>query len=278
MSLAKKSLAGVAVISVLGTVIGLIGVERLGAVEARLNAITDVTAPIVETTDDLIRQVGEMHKVGVEVLADEDLADIDLRMREFEIARETFQTAEGELKALDLPGEIAEMLDSALALQGPFVETVFAMRDEHRLTLEASALAVARRDQFDATGDGLLAGLADFASANEAEMANAEEEADRLVASGQATALRLNDLIGALFEEDYPAVEASFRLQVIVEQLEGVAEAYLSVLDAADLPARRAAFADIAAEAQPWFDVLLAVAESDAERARLEALESVFDN
>ena len=278
MSLARKSLLGLAIISALGVAVGLIGVERLGAVEARLNAITDVTAPIVETTDDLIRQVGEMHKVGVEVLADEDLADIDGRMAEFEIAKAAFDAAADELRALALPADIAGMFDVALAGRDPFLATVAAMRDAHVDDLEALALASARRDQFDATGDELLAKLGALAATNETEMANAEEEADRLVASGRATVGRLNDLIGALFEEDYPAVEASFRLQVIVEQLEGVAEVYLSVDDPADLPDWRARFAAIAADAQPWFDTLIAVSESDAERVALRDLENVFDN
>ena len=277
LSIGHKSLAGVGFVAALGIGIGVVGFAMVGQVDSRLNTITDITAPLVETTDDLIREVAEMHKVAVEILADEDLANIDARTNELSAAMVRLEAAEAELYALPLPDDIRANVADALALRTGFEDSIAEMKVEHQLELESEQLADRRTAEFDAVGDQLLASLAGIAEVNEQEMADAEEEADRLVASGQATAERLNELIGLLFEEDYPAVEASFALQVIVEALEGHAESYLAIEDSARLVGARAAFDEVADSAQPWFDLLLSLSESDAETQELRDLEALFD-
>ncbi len=277
LSIGHKSLAGVGFVAALGIGIGVVGFAMVGQVDSRLNTITDITAPLVETTDDLIREVAEMHKVAVEILADEDLANIDARTTELSAAMVRLEATEAELYALPLPDDIRANVADALALRTDFEDSIAEMKVEHQLELESEQLADRRTAEFDAVGDQLLASLAGIAEVNEQEMADAEEEADRLVASGQASAERLNELIGLLFEEDYPAVEASFALQVIVEALEGHAESYLAIEDSARLVGARAAFDEVADSAQPWFDLLLSLSESDAEIQELRDLEALFD-
>ena len=277
LSIGHKSLAGVGLVAALGIGVGVVGFAMVGQVDSRLNTITDITAPLVETTDDLIREVAEMHKVAVEILADEDLVDIGARITELSAAVARLEAAEAELHALPLPDDIRADVADALALRTGFEDSIAEMKLEHQLELESEQLADRRTAEFDAVGDQLLASLAGIAEANEQEMADAEEEADRLVASGRASAERLNELIGLLFEEDYPAVEASFALQVIVEALEGHAESYLAIEDSARLVDARAAFDEVADSAQPWFDLLLSLSESDAETQELRDLEALFD-
>ena len=277
LKIGHKSLGGVGLVAALGIGVGIVGFAMIGQVDSRLNAITDVTAPMVETTDDLIREVAEMHKVAVEILADEELADIDARATELAAATARFEAVEAELQALTLPDEFRADVTAALALRSAFEDSITQMNLEHRLELQAEALADRRTAEFDAVGDRLLETLAGIAETNEQEMAAAEEEADRLVASGQATVERLNDLIGGLFEQDYPAVEASFALQVIVEELEGLAESYLAIEDPARLAGARAAFDAVADRAQPWFNLLLAMSESETETEELRDLEALFD-
>ena len=276
-ALGRKTLFGVGLTATLGICVGVVGLVMIDRVEDRLNAITDVTAPMVETTDDLIREIGEMHKVGVEILAEEDIDDLDGRVGEFEAALARFGAAKEELAVLDLPDAFRSALEQALTQRDGFIATVRELIVEHRLELVAEALGDQRRAEFDLVGDQLLAVLEKAVDVNEAEMAAAEEEADRLVAAGEATAETLNALIGSLFEEDYPAVEASSELQIIVEELEGLAETYMAIEAQDGLAASRDAFALKAQSAQPWFDRLRSLTESDEEAVELASLEALFD-
>lgn len=100
-------------------------------------------------------------------------------------------------------------------------------------------------------------------------MQAAEDESDRLVAKGTATAQQINDLLGLVFEQDYPAVEASKNLQIVVGELESVAIEYLSIEDRDALAPLRDEFSAIAQRAAPAFSILLAPAETEQDVASI---------
>jgi hypothetical protein len=76
ISISTKLTAGIIGVSAIGLLSGVVGLTMLLNVERQVNDITDYAAPMVETTDDLIYAVAEAHKVAVEILADEELANI----------------------------------------------------------------------------------------------------------------------------------------------------------------------------------------------------------
>ncbi|MEO0383352.1 MAG: methyl-accepting chemotaxis protein [Pseudomonadota bacterium] len=276
--ISTKLAGGIVALSTFGLVSGVVGVVMLNGIEDKINQITDYAAPVVETTDDLIYAVAESHKVAVEILADEDVSDIQLRLGEFQTAVASFDTNYETLDHLLVEADMQTLLENAAATRQLYLETVGLMVDQHSLELAEEAEARLLADRFDEAGDGLLSQLEGLAVANEAEMQRAEDQGDRLVASGSATAGQVNDLLGLVFEQDYPAVEAAKNIQIRVEQLEGIATRYLSVENPDALEPLRQEFIAVAQGAAPAFDILETLAETEANRAEVDQIRSLFNN
>jgi methyl-accepting chemotaxis protein len=278
ISISTKLAGGVVALSTFGLVSGVVGLVMLNGIEDQVNQITDYAAPMVETTDDLIYAVAESHKVAVEILADEDVANIQLRLGEFQAAVDSFDMNYEALDELLVEADVQTLLENAAATRRLYLEKVDSMVGLHSLELAEEAEARLLADRFDVAGDSLLDRLESLAMANELEMQRAEDEGDRLVASGTASARQVNDLLGLVFEEDYPAVEAAKNIQISVEQLEGIATRYLSVEDQNALEPLRQEFIAVAEGAAPAFEILETLAETDADRAEVNDIRTLFTN
>ncbi len=277
ISISSKLAGGIAGLSFFGLASGVAGLFMLVGIERQVNEITDYAAPVVETTDDLIYAVAESHKVAVEILADEELDDIEVRRGEFQSAVEAFDVNAEFLDDLLVDADVQALLDDALATRELYLQAVRDMDEAHTIELMEEAEAEAQAREFDRIGDVLLSDLEMLAASNEAEMQNAEDEGDRLVGTGVASASQINDLLGSVFEEDYPVVEAAKNLQVLVEQLEGTATSYLSIEDVNALGPLRDEFIALAESAQPHFDTLLSLAETDTDVEAITGIETMFD-
>lgn len=274
--ISTKLATGIIALSLFGLLSGVVGIFVLTKIEAGLNQITDYAAPLVETTDDLIYSIAESHKVAVEILADEETADILVRQQEFDAAVESFNENYAYLDDLIVDPQMQSALEAAAVTRNNFLGAVDTMLQAHTLELAEEAEARFLAVQFDEHGDELIVRLEAFASANELEMQNAKDEGDRLVSSGTATARQVNDLLGLVFEQDYPAVEAAKNLQIAIEQLEGAATRYLSIEGTAELDPVRLDFEMIAEGAGPYFETLLQLAETDQERDEIAETQAMF--
>lgn len=276
--ISTKLATGIIALSLFGLLSGIVGIYVLTKIEAGLNQITDYAAPLVETTDDLIYSIAESHKVAVEILADEETADIIVRQGEFNAAVESFNENYLYLDELIVDPQMQTSLEMAAQTRQELLIAVDAMLQAHTLELAEEAESRFLADRFDLHGDDLIARLEAFAMANELEMQSAEDEGDRLVGTGTATARQINELLGMVFEQDYPAVEASKNLQVIVEQLEGRALRYLSIEDPDSLQPVRDEFELIAAQAGPLFNILSSLAETEEGRTEVAGIRTMFVN
>ncbi len=276
--ISRKLMSGVLILSACGLIAGIVGIFMLLRIEAGVNQITDYAAPMVETADDLIQATAESHKVTVEILADEEMADIVNREAELEAAITDFDENYVVLDAIIDEPEMQRLLDEAANMRRDYLNAVGEMIAAHRVELNEEIEAHQLMRGFDEAGDAFSNRLEAFASRNEAEMQNAEDEADRLVATGNASAQAINNLLGLVFEEDYPAVEASKNLQIIIEQIEGAAMRYLSIESPDDLAPARDEFDAAVARADGNFDIMHRVAETDADRAEVAELRTLFDD
>lgn len=274
--ISTKLATGIIALSLFGLLSGVVGIFVLTKIEAGLNQITDYAAPLVETTDDLIYSIAESHKVAVEILADEETADILVRQQEFDAAVESFNENYAYLDDLIVDPQMQSALEAAAVTRNNFLGAVDTMLQAHTLELAEEAEARFLAVQFDEHGDELIVRLEAFASANELEMQNAKDEGDRLVSSGTATARQVNDLLGLVFGQDYPSVEAAKNLQIAIEQLEGAATRYLSIEGTAELDPVRLDFEMIAEGAGPYFETLLQLAETDQERDEIAETQAMF--
>ena len=276
VSISTKLASGIAAVSFFGLLSGLAGVFMLINIEGEVNEITDYAGPVVETTDDLIYSVAEAHKVVVEILADENTASIERRQLEFADAGEQFDANYALLDTLIDDAQMQGKLDQAVVTRGQFLNAVETLKEAHAIELAEGAEARRLAEEFDLTGDTLVNELELLASSNEAEMQDAEDEGDRLIAAGNASARQINDLLGLVFEQDYPTVEESKNLQITVEQLEGTATRYLAAQNLDALPPIRDDFIALSQSADARFDRLLELAETPADVAAIGNIRAIF--
>lgn len=278
LGISTKLMGGIIALSIFGLLSGVVGILMLKGVEAEVNEITDYAGPVVETTDDLIYAIAESHKVAVEILADEEILDIEQRELELAAAVEQFDINYVTLDGLIVESDMQALLEAGASIRGELLLEIDNMINAHKDELAEEAEADRLAAQFDRIGDTLLAQLEGMAASNEAEMQMAEDEGDELVASGIASAGQVNDLLGLVFEQDYPAVEAAKNLQIIVEQLEGTATLFLSTESQEELVPVREEFEAVAASAVENFDILIQISETPEDIALVEDIRSTFNN
>ncbi len=240
--------------------------------EAEINTLTDTVTPTIETSDDLIANLWEATKVANEILATEDLNEMDELSVELNGLAAQFSTISEELDQLfDEPAE-QKVLAEVVAEHDKFKVSSVKMIESHRQELLEEINAKTMLEQFDETGAKLIVMLDEFAIENEAEMAKAEEEGDRLAASGVASAVSVNDVLGSLFDEDYPVVEAALKLQRLVVEMQDTSGEYLLEEDPNALPEIREEFERLASTLQPHFEILRRLAETDEDRQDVKDL------
>ncbi len=277
LTIARKLFAGLGVMALLGVATGAIGIFFIGSIEKTLNGITDVAAPTVETSDDLIANIWEANKVGEEIIADEELSDVRELAIEFAEMGEQFSALHTELKTLVSDPEVLEKLAEVLKEHDEFLVHGGELIEQHVLELEEEIKADEQLNEFDESGGRLITMLDEFAVENEEEMAKAEDEGDRLEQTGTASAADVNAVLGNLFENEYPAVEAALKLQRIVIEMQDTAGEYLAIEDPAQLSAPLGDFQALAERARPHFEVLTRLAESEEDKADAAALVEAFD-
>ena len=273
--ISQKLLAGILTLSAAGLISGVVGAVMLTRIDAGVSQLADYAGPMVETTDDLIYSVAEAHKVAIEMLADEEPEDIARRQGEFDDAAGSFNADYATLDALIEDAEIQSRLERAAVTRQGFLTAVEEMIESHQIELAEETEARLLMDRFDAAGDEFSNRLEAFAQRNETEMQTAEDEADRLTAQG-GSARQINDLLGLIFEEDYPTVEASKNLQRIVEELEAIATRYLTIEARDALATIREEFASVAASGEANFQIMQDLAETEEDLAEVQAMRAMF--
>lgn len=277
MSIGAKTTVGIVTLIAFGA--GVVGSSLLsiGRIEGTLNQITDVAAPTVETAADVTYFVKEAQKIAVEILADEELSDIAQRTALFDATVEQYQSAISELDEIVTDPELQTTLEESGPESEDFFGAANAMFAAHIVELEEEIKAGELMAEFEAGGTELIQRLAEIADVQETEMQAAENRADELAEISTTTARQLNDLIGELFEVDYPAYEAAVQLQLIVAVLEGAAREYMASEQPEELGDIRKEFTDAYALAAPQFSVLLERAENDMERDQIGRLQDDLD-
>lgn len=278
MSLSMKMMAGVVSISLLGAIIGIVGLVSISSIDSVLNEITDSAAPTVETASDLVANIWEATKVAEEIIADEELEDVRELAVELEKLNAAFNGYYRELEELVVDPDLLDEMRNVLSEHQEFVEHSSQMIEAHITELEEEITANQQLVEFDNIGGQLIIMLDEFANENEAEMQRAEDQGDRLEASGSATAAQVNKVLGDLFDTDYPVVEAALKMQRLVIEMQDTAGEYLAAETLEELPAISENFAELALKVRPHLETLKRLAESDEDKEDAARLEAAFEN
>ena len=277
-TVARKLNFGLTFLFALGLTIGATGLYFIDVIERTLIGITNVTVPIVETADDLIANVWEANKVAEEIIADEELDDVRDLAVEFTTLAEAFDRFFNELTNLVSDPDLLDEMKEARVEHQEFVDNGNKVIAAHSIELEERHKSRKLIEAFDTAGAELIVMLDEFAIENEQEMAQAQDEGTLLAASGTATANQVNAVLTALFNTDYPVVEAALKLQRIVIELQDTAGEYLAMEDHVKLQDLLNEYNELIDRALPHFTILSNLAESEEDKADAKALLNAFEN
>ncbi|WFE91306.1 methyl-accepting chemotaxis protein [Roseibium porphyridii] len=272
-----RLVVGLGLIVLLGVAIGATGLSFLSSVERTLNQITDVTAPSVETADDMIANIWETNKIAEEIIADEEISDVEQLAIEFREKSELFHVYMTELEALVVDESLLANIEDARREHREFIKHTNEMILAHTEELNEEKAAVELLSEFDNSGAQLIKMLDEFALENEEEMAKAQAEGDRIAKSSNASAADVNYILKELFERDYPVVEAALKLQRIIIEMQDTAGEYLAVEDPDALEIPFEEFQDLAENAWPYLEILDSLAESEEDKDDAAKLRAAFE-
>jgi methyl-accepting chemotaxis protein len=271
-----KLILGLSIMALLVVLSSAGGLLSVFSLEDQLNTITDEAGPTIEETDDLIAGLWESAKVANEILASEDLSEVEILAKELDSLSISFNQTYKTLRQTIDEQRYIELVDSALKEHQEFDDHVSQMIEAHTNELNEEEKAKSLLDEFDSQGAELIVRLDEFAIENEAEMQKAEDDGDAILARG-GSAAEINDILGELFEKDYPVVEASLKLQRLIIEMQDTSGEYLAEEDPTKLPDIKANFDELVVSAKPFFDILTELAESEEDRQDASDLIAAFD-
>lgn len=269
--------AGLTLMGALILISGALSLFYVNQLENQLNQLSDEVVPVMETTDDLIANLWESAKVANEILASEEIPELKARAAEIKELAKLFDDTEQELLTLISKPERVALIKKASTEQDEFLSHALKMSEQKLIELEKEIISEKLLDEFDSSGAKLISMLDEFAVENEEEMQKAEDEGDALVARG-GSASDVNDVLGSLFESDYPVVEAALKLQRLVIEMQDTSGEYLAEEDPANLPNIQKEFEALAKQADEYFTVLTNLAESDEDKEDAKVLIASFNN
>lgn len=276
VSVSTKLVTGYVAVTLTAALVGFTGLYFVDRINSTLNNITDNAAPTVETSDDLIANILGANKVAEETIASKDLKKIAPLADEFDDLNSAFEISFKELRELVTDDTLLDELELARTEQHKFIQRATRMIERHRAELRLKTEADELLGVFDATGAQLVKALDEFAEENEAEMSKAEEEGDYLASVG-ASGAQVNRVLGALFDQDYPVVEAALKLQRLIIEMQDTAGEYLAVSDPKNIPLVESEFSAIQRAVRPHMAVLMNLAETEEDRTDALNLDAMFE-
>ena len=275
LKVSTRLIGGFAVLTALAVGVGVTGWTSVRTINSNLNEISQVAAPTIETTDDLIAIVWEGTKVAEEVYSATKADEVDALAQEAEALIGSYFATKKELEELVDNPEMKDPLTQASAAQRRFSALVDELVDRKRGLLAAGVDARKAAAAFDDAGRALDERLEAMQARNEQQMQRAETRGDQLERQG-ATAGEVNVLLGKLFEQDFPVVRASLLLQGQIHAMESQAREYLNDREAEDLANLRQRFDARRDKVETLLAVLDANVQSADGRRELETVMADF--
>ena len=275
LTVTAKIVGGLGLSTLICGLLGLAGVIFMSRINDRLVEITDIAEPLVMHSLELVANVEKANTLVEEIAGSGSLDEIDEIKVEFSGLRDEFL---GRMESLASVGEGLGIEDQKRPLRQEhenFFTKSQAMFEGRQEALKKEELAEAQLVAFDETGAQLIVALDEFALENEAEMAKAEDEGDRLELEG-ASGAAVNAVLGALFDQDYPVVESALKLQRLVFEIQDTAGEFLAEEDEANLPEIRNDYDRLYDQADELFEVLKKFAESEEDSDDAQALDHLF--
>lgn len=273
--ISAKLISGFSGLALLSAMIGVAGLFFVDRINDRLTDITEVSEPTVFLAETLNSNIWEATKVAEEIGAEEELANIPPLVAEFADLNALFMSSFSEMKRIVTDPQLNDELLATRTAQERFFEISGQMFAAHRQELEEETKARELLVRFDELGERMIIALDEFATENEAEMAQVQGQVAELLAAG-ATAAQVDQVIRQLYQVDYPVVEAALKLQRQVIEMQDTAGEYLAEDAASALGTIAEEFEALAEGVLLNIAVLHDLAETDEDKTDAEALQELF--
>ncbi|NVJ90789.1 MAG: methyl-accepting chemotaxis protein [Methylocystaceae bacterium] len=278
VTIAKKLISGLILLTVLSAIVGGTCLFYIVEINNSLNKITNSTGPTVKTSDELVMNIWEATKIAQEVNAAEDAHVIHQLIQEFEQFETDFLKLYKVLNTLVNGTNLQNDLKDVSDLHSNFVQHSHEMFNALLLELDRKNKSNQRLAEFDAIGGKLIEMLNVFSNKNEKQMSVLKKQGNDLFKTGMATPEELNKLLDRLFDENYPIVVASLKLQRLVMEMQDTAEEYMVLETEAEAKEKIIEFKRLASSSRPLFETLYTYAETDQDAQETENIETTFDN
>jgi len=275
LKISTKLICGFLAMTLFAVIMGGTGLFFVSKINNRINDISDIAAPILSHSNALIRQAMDQVILAEEIMVSEEIPAVIKLAKKFENIEIKFSKTSGELKDISDDIDLQNKLKQATAGHKAFVSKAQSVFEAHQNELEKEIEAENLLEQFDENGAGIIERLDAFAMENEAEMANAEEEGDRLEeinASGAA----VNKVLGELFDQDYPVVEAALKLQRLTMEIQDTAGEYLAEERIASLKDIQENFSSLFKKTHEQISTIKKLAETTDETKNAKVIEVAF--
>lgn len=276
LSVASKLVGGLSVLAVLGAVTGAAGLLSMSGVAGKLAQITDTAVPTVINADALEANIWESTKIAEEIVAEERREQLADLQAEITALNDQFDVTYAQLDEIVVDESLADELKVVSNAHKAFADISAQISVAHNEALAYEEKAKDLTVEFDGLGEDLIVALDEFATENEIEMAQLEEAGDQLLLRG-ASAAAINNLLGDLFETDYPSVEAALKLERLVFETRDLTKRFLLVEVPENTGEIRTEFDALVARAGPHLETLKRLAESDEDKADFDSLLSHFN-
>jgi methyl-accepting chemotaxis protein len=266
---------GILILTVVVSAIG--GLLSIFSLDKQIYTITNEASPTIEESDDLIAALWESAKIANEILASEDIAEVNALSAELNQLSDVFEHSYNSLMQIIDDPKYRNLIESALTQHDEFKRNAQDMVAAHISELEEEEKAKGLLVEFDKQGDDLIIMLDEFALENEEEMQKANDEGNNIVAR-YGSAIEIATILNELFERDYPVVEAALKLQRLISELKDTSGEYLAEEIPENLPSIQTDFDTIVKNTIPFFKVLLDLAETEEDLQDVKDLEVAFQN
>lgn len=271
ISISTKIVAGATLLTLIAATLGLSGLYYANRINESVNRITNVTEPIVSESASLIANIWEAQTLVEEVVLMDHATELDTLAKNFRSLEQNFGGSYERLRTLATDSSLRDELVETSEGHKKFVQLFRQLFAAHQSEVGEREKAKRLLDDFDTFGASLIEALEEFAIENEAEMAKAEAEGDELESRGAGGA-EVNKILGDLFDEDYPVVEAALKLQRLVFEIQDTAGEYLAEPSSTNLDPIKKEFDSLFDKTVPHTDVLKRLAETQEDREDADQL------
>ncbi len=222
----------------LSTLIGVSGGSGLFFVNRIADTVgvySEVSSPLVEETMSLVGGMQNMHVALLDALGRQDETRIKATEAEITELDGAAQKGFERLRQLLAAGGIDVDIDGAMSRQGKFIKQAHDMLKAHRIKVTRGVAAQQQLREFEKQRKALEKLLTAFAREAEAGMSEAEDGTKSMLQSGDATMAGLDAMLSNTFNQIYPQIQGTYKVQAYLMRLQDIARAYVAERNADQL-------------------------------------------